>query len=363
VAISRGSKVFLVVIAIAVGVVFGALSWVNWLLGGDPGPGDPVVVEVTAGATAGSIGELLADEGVVRSALAFRLVARSRGLDANLQAGDFELETGMSVDEVIDALLDGPPQRPTYRFTVEEGLTVAQTLDRLAAQTPHTVADYQGLLDARLAADADGPGLLDLPDWVPALSSFGPEVRQPFEGMFFPETYEMFADASALAVLQRMLDQLTVVTDGLPPDADATFADRGLTRYQAFVIASLIERETRVEAERVVVSGVIANRLGRGMLLQLDATCLYAIGGHKERVLQEDCEVDSPYNTYVTAGLPPTPISGVGKASILAALEPADVTFLYYVVAPECDGTHRFAASLDEHNRNVAALREAGGCR
>ncbi len=359
---STASKVFVVVLALIVGGVFLGLNYVNSLLEGEPGPGEPIAIEVGQGATAGAIGEILEEEGVVRSALAFRLVARSRSLDSNLQAGIYDLETGMSVDEAIDALLAGPRQRESFRFTVEEGLAVVLTLERLAEQTPYEVADFQAVLDERLAAGEDQPGLLDLPDWFPAPNAFGPEVRQPFEGLLFPETYELFVDATPLDILQRMVDQLEQVMSEVSDEDLAAFEARELTRYDALIIGSLIERETRVNDEREVVSGVIRNRLDAGMLLQIDATVLYARGEHTERVLTTDTEIESPYNTYQVAGLPPTPIAGMGRASLLAAFRPADVTFRYYVVAPECDGTHRFADTLDEHNRNVEAFQAAGRC-
>ncbi len=359
---STGSKVFVVLLALIVGAVFWGLGYVNGLLDGEPGPGDPVAYELTRGSNTTAIGEDLEAEGVLTSAFAFRLVARSRDVGSSLQAGSYEFETGMSVDEVIDILLAGPAVAESYRFRVEEGLAVVLTLDRLAAQTPFEVADFQEILDDRRAADGNAEGLLRLPEWVPPLSSFGPEVRQPFEGLLFPETYEVFTDATALQILQRMVDQLDRVMGEVSADDLAAMEARGLSQYDALSIASLVERETRVNAERQIVSGVIRNRLEDGMLLQIDATVLYARGEHTERVLTSDTQIDSPYNTYQVVGLPPTPISGMGRASLLAAFRPDDVSFVYYVVAPECDGTHRFADTLDQHNANVRAFQAAGRC-
>lgn len=349
-ALSRGSKLFLAVLAGGALLLLGGLLWVNHLLGGEPGPGDPVVIEVDQGSTAASIGDQLASEEVVRSSLAFRLMARSRGLDATLQAGTYELETGMSVDEAIDTLLAGPREPDTFEVTVPEGLTVAQTLEILAGQA-HTVADYRAVLDA---------GELNLPSWVPDLTSFGPEVREPYEGLLFPETYRFEADATPREILQRMVEQLTRVMDRIPSDRVESLRERDLSRYRALVMASLVERETRVADERARVARVILNRIERGMPLQIDATVLYAMNTQKERVLEDDLDTPSPYNTYLPdSGLPPTPISGVGAASIEAVFDPDDVPFLYYVLSPECDGSHTFAETLEEHNRNVAALREA----
>jgi UPF0755 protein len=256
----------------------------------------------------------------------------------------------MSVDEAIDALLGGPHARETFRFTVQEGLTVEQTLARLAEQSPYSVDEYREVLDE---------GVLTLPDWVPPLDEFGPDVREPYEGLLFPETYEMFSEATPQDVLQRMIDQLARVAESIPQEQVEAKAEAGYDLYQGLVAASLIERETRVDDERPVVSGVIANRLEAGIPLQIDATCLYALGEHRERVLQADCEVESPYNTYLIQGLPPTPISGVGRASIEAFFAPEETDFIYYVLSADCSGRHEFSRTLDEHNRKVAEFRQS----
>ena len=349
-ALSRGSKLFLVILVVVFGVVGGGLAYVAYLMGGDRGVGEPVEIQVTPGATASSIGSVLAERDVIRSALVFRLKARNDGLDANLQAGTYVMETGMSVDEAIARLRAGPRSVSGVRFTVQEGLDVEQTLARLAQQTPFSVEDYREVLDR---------GDLTLPDWVPPLDSFGPDVREPYEGLLFPETYEVREDASAQQILQRMVDQLVHVTEAIPPQQVEAAAAAELDRYEVLILASLIERETRVDDERPRVSGVLRNRLAtRGYRLQVDATVLYALGEHKDRVLEEDLDVDSPYNTYRVDGLPPTPIAGAGRASIEAAYAPEDNRFLYYVL-DDCDaGTHAFSETLDEHNRNVSAFRE-----
>lgn len=361
-ALSTGSKVFMVFLLLAIGGAGGALWYANDQLQGEPGEGTPVEIEIPQGASAAQIGSILAEEGVVKNALAFRLVARTR--NAVFIAGEYELETGMSVDEAIDTIVETGPRIPeTIRFTVIEGQTVKQTLDQLATQfADYSVDDFRSVLDARIASGLNAEGTLQLPEWVPDLSKFPPEVREPFEGLLFPETYEILREATPQQVLQRMVNQLTSVVDAIPQERVQATQDAGLDRYQAVILASLIERETRVDEERPKVSSVIHNRLREGQLLQIDATVLYAMGEQKERVLSEDLEFPSPYNTYQNAGLPPTPISGVGRASIEAAFNPADTGDFYYVLSPECDGSHRFAPTLDEHNRNVQAFRDAGRC-
>ena len=132
-----------------------------------------------------------------------------------------------------------------------------------------------------------------------------------------------------------------------------------LTRFQHDYLASLIEAEAKVEEDRPLISSVIHNRLADDQLLQIDATVIYALGENPGRVLERDLEIDSPWNTYLYAGLPPTPIAGVRSASLEAAAAPADTNFFYYVLVSE-DGSHGFSETLEEHNEKVAQAREDG---
>ena len=364
-ALSTGSKVFLGVIVLLVGGVLGVLSWANDQIGGEEGPeaGQAVPYVVEVGTPLPQIASDLEEAGVIRNATAFRVVARSDGFYEDLQAGDYELETGMSADEVIATFRAGPSRAEELQFTVEEGLSQVLVLERLAEQFEEfEVADFEAVLDARLDAGGNAEGVLQIPEQLPEVSELGPDVRYPFEGLLFPETYRVARDAGPQQILQRMVNQLDRQLRELTAADLEQLEARGLTVYEAMTIASLIERETRVDDERAIVSSVIENRLADGMALQIDATVLYALGEWRERVLTADTEFDSPYNTYVTDGLPPTPISGFGEASFQAALDPADTPFRYYVLTPECDGTHVFAEDLDGHNANVAEFRAAGNC-
>lgn len=364
--LSRGSAVFLgVLVALGGGVLYG-VQWANDQLDGDETivAGAPVEYEVVRGASLASIAGDLEEAGVIENAFAFRTVARADGFYNRLQAGTYELETGMSAGEVIAAFDLGVQGVPEAEFRVEEGLTVRQTLRRLAQQfEDHDVADFQAVLDARLEAGENTEDTVRLPtDLLPEPADLPDTVRDPYEGLLWPETYRVVADASPQRILQRMVDQLTAQLEAVTDEQRAALDANDLTLYDALTIASLVERETRVDDERAQVASVIENRLDIGQALQIDATVLYALGEQKDRVLQVDTEVESPYNTYQVQGLPPTPISGFGSASFQAALSPADTPFTYYVLTPACDGTHVFAETLDEHNRNVAAFRAAGNC-
>jgi UPF0755 protein len=364
VALSRGSKWFLAFGVLMLAGIAGGLWWLDQsLFRDDVEAGLPVEYTVARGQTVRAVGDDLAELDVVSSSVRFRLAADDAGLAETLQPGMFELETGMDIDDAIAVLAAGPLAPPSFRFTVSEGLSVEQTLARLDAELEaFTADDFRAVLDERREAGEPLPGLLVLPDWVPEPGDAPADV-EPFEGLLFPETYEVPDDASAQDILQRMIDQLVRVTDAVPAEDVAAAEERGLTRYEALVVASLIERETRVDAERGTISGVIDNRLQAGMQLQIDATVVYATGGGPtDIVLLEDLEVDSPYNTYRIEGLPPTPIAGVGSASLRAAFAPADVPYVFYVLDPACDGSHVFAETAEEHQVNVQAFRDAGRC-
>lgn len=363
--LSTGSKAFIGVLLVLVVGVLGALQWANSQLQPEEGVESvPVTFEVELGTSRSQLSQQLEDANIVRDATTFDLYARQDGFFSTLEAGTYELRTGMSADEVVEVFRAGPVRPEETEFRIEEGLSQALTLERIAEQFDHiTVADLEAVLTERLDAGQNAEGVLQIPEELPDPSSFGPEVRYPFEGLLFPETYRVETGASPQAVLQRTIDQLAGELELISAEERQFLEDRGLSLYDGLVIASLVERETRVDEERAKVASVIYNRLEEGMPLQIDATVLYALGRWKERVLTEDTTVESPYNTYQVQGLPPTPISGFGRASLQAALNPADTTFRYYVLTAECDGSHVFADTLDEHNANVAEFRAAGGCR
>lgn len=363
-ALSKGSKAFLIalfgLLAVAGIVVGGGWWWVDQQVSGVPGEGDPVEFEIPEGASAGSIGESLAEQDVIRNSLAFRIIARTRGVDASFSAGTYELETGMSVDEVLATLGEGPLPPEVTRFTIPEGLTVDQTLARVSDATQFDESEFRDVLQATREDPSGGP--LRLPDWMPPLDEF-PEDVQVFEGLLFPKTYEFDPDeATPASILQALIDQTEVAVASASPSAVADAEADGIDAYRALIIASLVEREARVPGEWKEIAAVIRNRLDEGMLLQIDATLLYAAGNPEGGPSAVDTDVESPYNTYQNPGLPPTPISGARPEAIQAAFDPAETPYLFYVVSPECDGSHRFAETNDEHNENVQAYRDAGRC-
>jgi UPF0755 protein len=327
--------------------------------------GAAVTFEVRPGQTVRSVGDDLAALDVISSTLRFRRIATDVALERVLRPGRFEMTVGMGEQAAVDRLAAGPVEglrRPTLRIQVIEGLLLTDTLATIADDLPHLeVAD----LEVVIAATREGTeGGLTLPDWWPDVT-VAPDGVDLLEGVLWPQTYEVFTDVTARDVLQRLVDQ-TVSEMARVADGDVDVQGTTRSRFELMVVASLVERETNVDAERPLVAGVIHGRLRDGMRLEIDATLSYAKGDLTAIPLDVDRQSASPYNTYRIAALPPGPISGVGRASLEAAAAPEDTLFRFYVLAPACDGSHVFAVGYSEHLRNVAAFRaarDAGACR
>ena len=300
-------------------------------------PGRPVTVTVRAGEDSVEIGRSLQDAGVVDSLGRFRAAAAERGLDAALKPGTYHLTTGMDIDAVLDILSRGPDAG--LPLTIPEGFTVRQIVDRIAATGRFSKAEVDKALASR-----------DL------VTPYRPKSVTSLEGLLFPETYAIRPDDTPVDVLQHMLDQLQRV---LSEQEGLASPPLRLTAYQVLIVASMVEREAKVAADRPKVAAVIYNRLRAKKLLQIDATVEYALGATNRRLSTADLKVSSPFNTYRHAGLPPTPIASPGEASIRAALQPADGNWLYYVLISKT-GAHAFTASYDEFAQLKAKARAKG---
>ena len=311
-------------------------NWVNRLggLGGgdqtaEVEPGRTVVVEIPSGSSARSIAGILVSNGVVPSAIEFESLVRTREAGSLLKAGTYELVTGTDLDEIVDLLIAGPPL-DVFRVTVVEGLRLHEVLDVLALATRnYSEEDFTAALTS---GDVTSP-------YLPA----GLE-RSVWEGLLFPATYEFFGDATPSEMLQRLA---TEMERRLETYDWSTVTTRGFSVYEGLVMASLVEAEAGTDEDRPLIASVINNRLERGMPLQIDATVLYAMEDRGRSPTLEDLQFESPYNTYLISGLPPTPIGAPGAKSIEAVIEPADTDYLYYVLTSE-DGAHSFFADYDD---------------
>jgi UPF0755 protein len=290
----------------------------------------PVRLVVPPGASADAIARQLHAMGLVRHPLVFRLLARQRGLSEKLKAGEYALSGPLSVAEILDALARGDVVRRD--LTVPEG----RSLDEIAE-----LAVSEGLsLQAFLAVARDPSPIRDLD---PAAASL--------EGYLFPDTYDLPQSPEAPRVLVRhMLERFRAV---IRPEL-GRIAEKGLTVREVVTLASIVELETARAGERPRIAAVFLNRLEKGMPLQTDPSVIYALkqaGRWDGNIRKRDLEIDSPYNTYRHAGLPPGPLGSPGREAILAVLEPTPGKELYFV--SRNDGTHEFNETLGAHNRAV----------
>ena len=307
-----------------------------WLLVGAEKPykgysGVEQFVEIPPGAGPASIGRRLAQTGVIRDQLSFRIALARSGQARRLQAGEYRFDRPMTTREVIDKIARGDVfLRPV---TFREGLTVRQMAEIYERDGGGSKAEFlRAAENASLIHDVD-PSAPDL------------------EGYLFPDTYTLPRRTTADQLVQRMV---TAFRDVMTPDLVQRAAARGMSVRELMTLASLVEKETAKPGERPIVAAVYTNRLKIGMGMQCDPTVIYALeraGKYDGNLTRENLQFDSPYNTYRYAGLPPGPIAAPGRASIEAAASPADVPYLYFV--SRNDGSHVFSATLDEHNRNV----------
>jgi UPF0755 protein len=293
--------------------------------------GLPVDFEIAPGESASQIARELAEAGVVVSAAEFDRVVREARASSRLQAGSYALTTGMDPETVLAVLLEGPEGSEVYRITVIEALTIGQTLESISRQTGYTLNELTApLLDGTVTSE---------------LLPGEPQQLRDWEGLLFPDTYEFVAEATPADILS----QLAATMEERVASVDwTTLEEAGYSPYEGIIIASLIEEEVVVDEDRPLVASVVYNRLAAGMKLQFDVTVVYALGATPEGGLTlDDLEINSPYNTYLVDGLPPTPISGVRLASLRAAAEPAETDFIYFLARDE-SGKMEFTADFDE---------------
>lgn len=332
-AVNRARRALLGVasaIVLGVGIIVGAASlWFRDAVYGDAAlPADTTDVVIPKGSTFGDVVGILQRDRVLRHPLAFRLLARFRHVDAQLKAGEYRFPAHQTTDQVLQRLVRG--EEIAIWVTIPEGFTASQIAKTLGEHNLGAAAAYEAFFRHR-GIEIGG-------------------TRTPgMEGYLFPSTYLIPTDDSVEGVARIFVDQFR---HELPSDAEARARALGRTVPQVVTIASLVEREGKIDEERPLIASVIYNRLRLGMTLDVDASIEYALPEHHAVITKRDLQIDSPYNTYLHPGLPPTPIANPGKPSLDAAFFPAHTPYLYYVA--KGDGHHAFAKTLAEHNANVA---------
>ena len=329
-------------LAAAAVLLLGCFSLLMWLAepvetGGDPpADGEAVLFTVAPGATFVQITDTLVKRGLIRRPLLFRVYGRLRRDERNVRSGTYSLAAGSGWNTLLDALVEGRVRMVSV--TIPEGFTLPQIASRIAVITDlaaDTVESRLGEDSAHVQWSIPGPGL---------------------EGYLFPDTY-LFASGVPLGTVVEAMNAR--YRRYWTPERRARAVELGLSEREVVTLASIIQAEVRVAEEMPTISAVYHNRLRIGMPLQADPTVLYALGGHRPRLLFAaiDSVAGHPYNTYTQSGLPPGPIGAPGAAALDAALHAAEVDYLYFVANP--DGSHTFSRTLAEHNRATVRARRA----
>jgi UPF0755 protein len=294
-----------------------------------------VLVHVEPGWSMREIAARLEQGGVVRHALPLLVLARWRDIDRQIRVGTYRFQGTLTMNDVLDRLESGTATIQTV--TIPEGLRIRDVLTQLA--------------DAGFGGRDVFECQVRSPRWQleMGLPSTGAE------GYLFPDTYSFSRSVSPAAILRRMVERYRQHAASLEEERRRA----GLSEHEMVTLASMIEKETGLEAERPIISAVFRNRLRSGMMLQSDPTAVYQKPSHRGPITRADLNRDSRYNTYRNDGLPPGPICNPGLASLEAAVRPADVDYLYFVARN--DGTHEFSRTLAEHNRAVQRHRRRIG--
>lgn len=301
-------------LVVVLGVIGAVLLYYQRQVSGT-GDGAAVKVLIKPRSTGEQIARTLRQDGVVGSDLAFRIFLKLKGAGAALQEGEYDLRKHMPFDDLL-ATLERGPKIPYVKLTLPEGLTVAQTATRVGEVTKVSSQDFLG------AATPATVKPTILPDGVSTL-----------EGFLYPETYFIIEKEAAPDLVRRLVAEFDKRTADLPWDKAVAL---GRTPYEILVIASMVEREAQDPTEAPQVSAVIHNRLRTNMPLGIDATVRYGLNKPTGPLLQSELDRDTPYNTRLHAGIPPTPIASPGAAAIRAALEPADSKALWFVRLADC---------------------------
>lgn len=287
-------------------------------------------VEIPVGSNVESIAKLLAQKGVIKSGFAFKLYSKSNHIENKYKAGIYDLDNSKDIKEIASVLQHGKGFQEIIRFTIPEGFEVRMIVDKLVEL---------GLGDRDKFYDVISNHFFDY-DFIQNIS----REEERLEGYLFPDTYEVYKSTSEEEIINKMLERFDHVFN---EEFKKRASELNMSVNEIVTLASIIEREAKVDGERKIISSVFHNRLNINMLLRSCATVQYVLKERKEVLLYKDLEIQSPYNTYKNPGLPPGPIASPGLKSIEAALYPNDTDYLYFVA--KNDGTHIFTKTFKEH--------------
>lgn len=305
------------------------LFWYLFCLFVPPGSGNTVVdVSFPSGSGIRKLADKLETGGVIRSSAHFILLTRLRGKSHNLKAGEYRFDDGMTPSDILQKLVSGDVCYS--KFSLPEGYSIYQVAELLEQKGYFKSADFlQKCKDPALIARLGLPG-------------------RSVEGYLYPATYNLLRGGDEEQLINEMVGKFEKRYADI---SSSGASSSGLSRREAVILASVIEKEAVFPEEKPLISSVFHNRLRIGMPLQSDPTAVYGVKAFSVKVTKADIKRPSPYNTYLNRGLPPGPIGNPGSESLQAALYPVKTDYLYFVARR--DGTHQFSRNLDEHNRAV----------
>ena len=298
--------------------------------------GAPVTFELTAGVGVLELGKQLEEKGIISSQYAFAWEVATKKLSRKLIAGEYELDPQSSIQFILASFTAGKVVSHDIKVTFPEGFTIDLMAKRLQDKGLPGEAFEKLAMEPDADLRAKYPFLEDVPQGM------------PLEGFLFPDTYHFRPEADAREIVEAMLENFdTRISNQLVADATRTHK----SFYDALIVASIVEEEGNNKENRGYIAGIFWNRLAINQPLQSDVTVNYASGIHKQKLYLQDIDIDSKYNTYKYAGLPPTPITNPGLESITASVYPTSSDYLYFITDPK-NGQAYYAKTFDEHVKN-----------
>ncbi len=323
-----GFKLKIIVIVIVLTAFVIGFIYLNFYAGPSSGKGEKVLVEIPKGLGLKDIALKLEEERVITSDKLFILISFIKGASGKLKAGEYEFQIGDPIDRIIDKLINGDVV--VRRITIPEGFTtndIAELLER------NNIMNSESFVEKANSTEF-------------TKELFGVSLPS-FEGYLFPDTYLYKKGISPEGLIRMMVSRFKEVYEPLK----ANSGELNLKDHEVVILASIIEKETGNTSERRLISAVFHNRLRLGMRLESDPTVIYGMGDFNGNLTKNDLKIENKYNTYTIIGLPPGPISNPGKDSLIAALNPANVNYLYFV--SKGDGSHEFSSNYLDHQRGV----------
>lgn len=295
--------------------------------------GESIEIDIPSGSSTQDIGEILENKQLIKNKWIFLFKVKTLDTKGSLKAGSYNLSQTMDLETIVDSLVKGGKSDNTLSFTIPEGYELKDTANKLSEEGIVDYDKFIALTEDKKSFEEEFTFLKDL------------DEGYSLEGFLFPSTYEIYDEHSEEDIVRRMLEGFEKI---YKRDIEEFLGRSDFDLNELITLASIIEREAKLDDERATISGVFQNRLDVGMTLGSCATVQYILGERRTVLTNAETSIDSPFNTYINKGLPPAPIASPGEKSLLAAIDPEDTDFLYFTLTG-ADGSHTFTKTYDEH--------------